>query len=92
MNQKLKYTADILKSIGHPIRVEIIRIIYEHEKLSVTSIQNALNIAQPIISLHLAILKKKGIINSFKKGKNSFYFIQKKSVPQVIQLLYYDSI
>ena len=60
--------------------------------LSVSAIQNLLNVSQPVISLHLGILKKQGIINSFKKGKHSFYFIQKKSVPQVIQILYYDSI
>ncbi len=92
MNKKLKHTANILKTIGHPIRVEIIRKIYENQILSVSAIQELLNVSQPIISLHLSILRKKGIINSSKKGKQSLYFIQKKSVPQVIQILYYDSI
>ena len=57
MNKKIKYTADILKSIGHPIRIEIIRSIYENEMLSVSAIQNLLNVSQPVISLHLGILK-----------------------------------
>ena len=92
MNKKLTNTANILKTIGHPIRVEIIRQIYENQILSVSAIQELLNISQPVISLHLGILRKKGIINSSKKGKQSLYFIQKKSVPQVIQILYYDSL
>ena len=91
MQNKSKYIAGIFKSIGHPIRIKIIRIIYEHETLSVSQVQDLLNTPQPIISLHLGILKKKGIINSFKKGKHSFYFIKNKSIPQVIQILYYDS-
>ena len=92
MNNKLKYTANVLKTIGHPIRVEIIRKIYENEILSVSEIQDLLGVSQPVISLHLGVLKKRGIINSLKKGRQSLYFIQKKSVPQVIQILYYDTI
>jgi len=91
VQNKSKYIAEIFKSIGHPIRVEIIRTIYEHETLSVGQIQNLLHKPQPIISLHLGILRKKGIINAVKKGKNSFYFINNKSIPQIIQILYYDS-
>ncbi len=92
MSSKLNYTASILKTIGHPIRVGIIRKIYENQVLSVSEIQELLNVSQPVISLHLGILKKRGIINSSKKGKQSFYFIQKQSITQVIQILYYDSI
>ena len=92
MDKKLDYTASILKTIGHPIRVDIIRKIYDNQILSVSEIQDLLHISQPVISLHLGILKKKGIISSFKKGKQSFYFIKKQSVSQVIQILYYDSI
>ncbi len=92
MDKKLDYTASILKTIGHPIRVDIIRKIYDNQILSVSEIQDLLHISQPVISLHLGILKKKGIISSFKKGKQSFYLIKKQSVSQIIQILYYDSI
>mgnify|MGYP001359881282 FL=1 len=90
MSHKEKYIADIFKSIGHPVRLKIIRLIYEHQTLSVTNLQQLLKISQPVISLHLGILKSKSIINLNKKGKQSFYFIEKKSVPQVIQILFYD--
>ena len=90
MDHKEKYIADIFKSIGHPIRLKIIRLIYEHQTLSVTHLQHLLKISQPVISLHLGILKSKNIINLNKKGKHSFYFIEKSSIPQVIQILFYD--
>tara|TARA_Y100000589_G_scaffold65891_1_gene57451 strand:+ start:43 stop:315 length:273 start_codon:yes stop_codon:yes gene_type:complete len=90
MDHKEKYIADIFKSIGHPIRLKIIRLIYEHQTLSVTDLQQLLKISQPVISLHLGILKSKNIINLNKKGKHSFYFIEKSSIPQVIQILFYD--
>ena len=42
--------ANIFKSIGHPVRLQILRVIHEHETLSVKNIQELLNVAQPVIS------------------------------------------
>ena len=44
MSHKEKYIADIFKSIGHPIRLKIIRLIYEYQTLSVTDLQQLLKI------------------------------------------------
>ena len=60
---RIQNIANIFKSIGHPLRVQILSVIHEHETLSVKNIQELLNISQPVISLHLAILKKQKIIN-----------------------------
>ncbi len=91
MKHKTKYIAELFKSIGHPVRIEIIKIIYDHETLSVSEIQNYLKISQPVISLHLGILRKNKIISSVKKGKNHFYIIDNKSISQAIQIVYYDT-
>ena len=44
MSHKEKYIADIFKSIGHPIRLKIIRLIYEPHTLSVTHLPQLLKI------------------------------------------------
>ena len=91
MKNKNAHIATLFKSIGHPIRVSIIRIIYENETLSVGEIQNYLKIHQPVISLHLGILRKHNIISAVKKGKNNFYFIKNKSISQVVEIIYHDT-
>tara|TARA_B100001287_G_scaffold184006_1_gene155236 strand:+ start:319 stop:606 length:288 start_codon:yes stop_codon:yes gene_type:complete len=88
---RIQNIANIFKSIGHPLRIQILKTIHEYDTLSVKNIQELLNIAQPVISLHLSILKKQKIINSNKKGKQSLYYINNKSVVQIIQILYYDN-
>ena len=55
---RIQNIANIFKSIGHPLRLQILRAIHEHGTLSVKNIQELLNVEQPVISLHLAILKK----------------------------------
>lgn len=87
---KNQNVAKLLKSIAHPIRIQIIRIIFEHNVLSVSEIQKLLCIDQPIISLHLGVLRKQGIIKAQKKGKSSHYFIVNNSVNQVIEIIYND--
>ena len=71
---RIQNIANIFKSIGHPLRIQILRVIHEHETLSVKNIQELLNISQPVISLHLAILKNKKLSIQIKK-ENKVYII-----------------
>jgi len=85
-----KNIALLLKCISHPIRIQIIRLIFEHESLSVSAIHTLLKIDQPVISLHLGVLRKQGVIRAEKKGKHSYYFIVNRSIIQVIEIISND--
>ena len=90
MNEKSKKIASLLKAVAHPIRIKVIRLIFENQSLSVSEIHTHLNIDKPVISLHLGILKKHGVINSKKDGKNSYYYIVNRSVIQIIEIISND--
>ncbi len=64
-----------LKSIAHPMRLEIVRCLSLHVKLSVSEIQNFLKIPQPIVSYHLSKLKESKVVDCEKDGKCSFHFL-----------------
>ena len=87
---KESLTANLLKSIGHPIRVKIILLLYNTREISVSEISRLLNIDQPIISLHLSILKKSNVINVRKEGKMSYYSIIDNSVKQAVNLIFHS--
>ena len=90
MQEKSIKIASLLKSVAHPIRIKVIRLIFENESLSVSQIYTLLNIDQPVVSLHLGILKKHGVINSKKEGKNSYYYIVNRSIIQIIEIISND--
>ena len=90
MQEKSIKIASLLKSVAHPIRIKVIRLIFENESLSVRQIHTLLNIDQPVVSLHLGILKKHGVINSKKEGKNSYYYIVNRSIIQIIEIISND--
>jgi len=64
--------ANILKSLSHPKRLEIIHLLRDHS-LSVTEIQKMLGLPQANLSQHLQILRENKIVTCIKKGKQIFY-------------------
>ena len=83
--------AALLKSIGHPIRVLIIIALSQTNSMTVNSLSHKLNIEQPVMSLHLAILRKQNIIKVKRNGKQSDYSISNISVRQLINIAYHSS-
>lgn len=86
---KIKQSASLLKAIGHPIRVEIILCLSRNRNMTVTELCNDLSIHQPILSLHLAVLRKRNVIKVKKQGKQSIYSISDISVKQIISIIYH---
>ena len=83
-------TANVFKSIGHPIRIKIILILYNKREVSVSEISQLLNVDQPIVSLHLSILKKSNVLNVRREGKMSYYSIGDNSVKQAVNLIFHS--
>ena len=80
-------SAVLLKSLGHPIRLRIIISLSENTMMTVTQLSHALGVDQPVMSLHLAILRKKDIIKVKKEGKTSLYSIADISIKQIVNLV-----
>ncbi len=92
MNEQLDYDrvekiAFVLKTISHPMRVAIIDLLNANEKMSVNDITSYLGLEQSLTSHHLANMKMKGILGSKREGKNIFYFLRMKEVPELIKIL-----
>ena len=91
MNQNnIVKSAALLKSMGHPIRLRIIITLSNNLQMTVTELSNYLCVDQPIMSLHLAVLRKHKIIKVEKEGKQSKYSILEKSMQQIALISYYS--
>ncbi len=60
------------------IRVEIINLLKEKDRMSVLEIAKHFKVTQPTITHHLKYLKQAGILNSKKEGRKVYYFISPK--------------
>ena len=90
MHNNLELSSSILKSVGHPIRVKIILALADYTEMTVTELTQFLKIEQPVMSLHLAVLRNTNVIIVRKQGKKSMYSILDSSVLQAVQIIYHS--
>ncbi len=78
--------AEILKTLGHPIRIRILETLLDAEKC-VSTIWAHLDLPQSTVSQHLSLLRSKGIVHHERSGSKVKYFVRDKKIEQLIKLL-----
>ncbi len=78
--ERFNMAARMLRAIAHPVRVEIINLLSQTEKLSVNELREKLDITQSMTSQHLAQLRNTGILGSIKEANVCHYYILNKNV------------
>lgn len=84
--QVFKLHSELLKAMSHPKRLEIVHLLRGQE-LSVTQIQDMLDLPQANLSQHLQILRQANIVETKRKGKQIFYKLAHKNFIKASDLL-----
>jgi DNA-binding transcriptional ArsR family regulator len=79
----LKKAALVLRSMNHKLRQQILKLIEEEKKITVTEIYVKLRLEQSVASQHLAILRKTGIVNTEREGKFIYYTVNFKRIEEL---------
>lgn len=79
--------AEILKVLGHPIRLKIVAGLCSQE-CNVKHIWECLGLPQATVSQHLALLKNKGVIEGKREGVEVHYSVVHPMVKKLITLLF----
>lgn len=85
--KKLERAAYVLKCVAHPVRISIIDLLQQGERLSVSELQDVLAIEQSLLSHHLTNMRDKGVVDMKREGKNVFYFLTDSSIPNIIDCI-----
>ena len=72
---KIDELAAKMKACGHPLRLKILCAIQMGEETCVSELWNCLEQSQPVVSQHLAVLKRRGIVSSQVQGNKRMYRI-----------------
>lgn len=81
----LKKAAMTLRALNHKLRQQIIKLIDEHKRLTVTEIYERLHLEQSVASQHLAILRRAGIVKTHRDGKFIYYSVSTTRVAQIMK-------
>ncbi|MGB9868026.1 MAG: ArsR/SmtB family transcription factor [Bacillota bacterium] len=81
----LRQGAELLKVLGHPVRLCIVRNLARKGEASVSEMQDCLTMPQSTVSQHLAKLRAYGVIKPSRRGKEVYYSISDPRVTQVVE-------
>jgi len=84
---QLELAAARLKAIAHPMRIALIGLLQDTEKLNVTEIYSKLNIEQATASHHLNILKNNGILSCKRDGKMIYYSLKTNTLTKMLECI-----
>src|SRR4051812_21179669 len=80
---RLKKAAMILRALNHKLRQQLLKLIDEQQKITVTEIYVNLRLEQSVVSQHLAILRRAGIVITKREGKFIFYSLNYKRIKEI---------
>lgn len=76
-----------LRAVNHKLRKQIINLLEDSSKLTVTEIYVKLRLEQSVASQHLAILRRAGVVKTTRDGKFIYYSLNKKRILEISELI-----
>jgi DNA-binding transcriptional ArsR family regulator len=83
----IKKSSLILRALNHKLRQQILHLLDEHKKMTVTEIYIKLRLEQSVASQHLAILRRAGIVTTKRDGKFIYYTVNYPRIKEVIRFV-----
>src|SRR5687768_3309240 len=84
----LKKAAMILRALNHKLRQQIVKLIDENKKLTVTEIYIKLRLEQSVASQHLAILRRAGVVKTTRDGKFIYYSVNASRIEGIMSCVH----
>lgn len=84
---QLEQAASILKAVAHPIRLSILQLLQQEERLSVNEICERLGSEQSLTSHHLSNMKLKGVLASKREGQRIYYHLKFQELTHLLQCM-----
>ncbi|MCP8967808.1 ArsR/SmtB family transcription factor [Ectobacillus ponti] len=78
--------AEVLKAMGHPIRLAIAALLLKQGNANVTTIYTALDLPQSTVSLHLNRLKSGRVVKGTRHGLEIYYEILNDRIRETLKV------
>jgi len=79
--------AALCKALGHPVRLQIVRMLARHGKCYFGPIADAVSVAPSTASQHLTVLKEAGLIKGWADAQRSCYCVDPAKLTRLRKLI-----
>ena len=77
----------VLRAVNHDLRQQMISLLIENGKMTVTDIYIKLRLEQSVASQHLAILRRSSVVGTERDGKYIYYSLNPERLEQISRLV-----
>jgi ArsR family transcriptional regulator, virulence genes transcriptional regulator len=81
--QSVKKASLVLRALNHKLRQQLLKLIEDQKKITVTEIYVKLRLEQSVASQHLAILRKAEIVVTERDGKFIYYTVNHSRIEEI---------
>ncbi len=85
--QVLRKSVLVLRAVNHKLRQDMIQLIHQEGKMTVTDLYVRLRLEQSVASQHLALLRRAGIVVTSRDGKYIYYAVDTERLDEINRLL-----
>ena len=86
-DSELDTITDVLKALGHDVRLRLMRTLLENGEKSVGELETMTGIGQPGLSQQLGILRKAELVRTRREAKLVFYSLAPEALESTAALL-----
>ncbi|MCQ6529843.1 ArsR/SmtB family transcription factor [Bacillus mycoides] len=83
----LERSAEILRVLAHPIRLQIVHQLLKKKSLNVSELQRYLLMPQSTVSQHLHKMRNHKVVEFERKGTEVHYRVDDEQVKQTVKIL-----
>lgn len=76
-----------LRALHHSLRRDMLQLIEERKRMTVTEIYVQMRIEQSVASQHLALLRKAGFLTTERDGKFIYYMVNSRRIEEIAQII-----
>ena len=84
---RIEQAAELLKALGHPVRLCIVKKLLEGGCCNVASMERCVDVTQSSVSQHLARLRAAGVVQGRRQGNEVFYEVTDPKVRAILSVL-----
>lgn len=84
---RAKKASLILRAINHKLRQQLLKLIDENGRMTVTEVYVKMRLEQSVTSQHLAILRRCGFLLTEREGKFIYYSVNYKRLTDVVMFV-----
>lgn len=85
--QQAEQAAQFLKTLGNPVRLQILCLLADEKELSVGELVALLPLTQSALSQHLAKLRDEGLVAYRRESQTLYYFVRSENALKLLLIL-----